>query len=156
MKKRIPHYHQATDYSCGAASLRMVLAHFGIRTSEKRLAAALGTNTRTGTSRKAIIDHAKTRGLEVTARHHLTLADVAADVAAKRPVIVLYREPEEDVAHYAVCVGVTKTHVRLHDPWHGPAFALTRRDFLRRWYGSHRATPRWAVAFWREKKKRSV
>src|SRR5688572_5287276 len=128
MKKHIPHYHQMTDYSCGAASLRMVLAHFGMRTSEKRLAEALGTNTRTGTSRKAIIRHAKAKGLGVAARHHLTLADVAADVAAKRPVIVLYREPEEDVAHYAVCVGVTKTHVRLHDPWHGPAFALTRRD----------------------------
>lgn len=156
MKKRIPHYHQKTDYSCGAASLRMVFAHFGMRTSEKRLAEILGTNPRTGTSRKAMLRHAKARGLRVEARHHLTLAEVASDIAAKRPVIVLYREPEDDVAHYAVCVGVTKDRVHLHDPWHGPAFTIPRREFLRRWYGSHRATPRWAATFTRETKKRPV
>ena len=149
MTTHIPHFRQLTDYSCGAASLRMVLAHFGTRLSEKRLAEELGTNARTGTTRKALAAAAKSRGLAVAARHHRTIADVARDLAAGQLVIVLYREPDEDESHYAVCVRVTKERVLLHDPWHGPAFSLSRREFLRRWYGTHRATPRWAMTIGR-------
>lgn len=147
MKKHVPHYRQLSDFSCGAAALRMVFAAFGIRASEKALAAALGTNARTGTSRKALAKIAATRGLRAHARHRRTLADVARDLAARRPVIVLYREPDDDTSHYAVCVAVSPRRVTLHDPWHGPSFSLPRREFLRRWHGTHRSYPHWAMTF---------
>lgn len=156
MKKRIPHYYQSNEYSCGAATLRMVLAGFGVRASETALARALGTNARTGTSRKTLATIAKARGLRTESGHGRTLRHLAADLAAGRMVVVLYREPEEDVGHFAVCLRVTGASVTLHDPWHGPHFTLPRREFLRRWHATHRKSPRWAMTFWKEKKKRPV
>ena len=38
----VPHYLQSDDSTCGPASLRMVMAYYGLQVSEEDLAAACG------------------------------------------------------------------------------------------------------------------
>ena len=50
----IPYYQQEQEWSCGPASLRMVLASFGILKTELVLIKMLSTNSRVGTRNRSL------------------------------------------------------------------------------------------------------
>ena len=49
-KKSVPYYKKETEYTCGPASCRMVLAYFGMNNTEQELVDVLQTTLRKGTS----------------------------------------------------------------------------------------------------------
>lgn len=59
-----------------------------------------------------------------------------------------YQEVDGD-DHYAIATRVTKTHVILHDPWHGPSYKLPVRTFVDRWKNPKRRRKYtgWLVSF---------
>jgi ABC-type bacteriocin/lantibiotic exporter with double-glycine peptidase domain len=151
---RVPFRRQPNDWTCGPAALSMAFAAFGIRVGGERLRRELGTNAKTGTARKAMAACARRHGLNAAASHGRTLRDVDADLRDGGVVIALYTEPDGDEAHYAVVRAVARDRVRLIDPWNGPRFSLSRPEFLRRWHGTDRRWPRWALTVRPEKKDR--
>lgn len=147
MQIRIPYYRQENDYFCGPACVQMVLASDGVVLSQARLARLLPTNAIAGTPRKNIIRFLRARGYKVLAGSGQSYASIRRYLSQGWRMMVNYREPSEDIPHLAVLVGLTPTHVILHDPWLGPKYKLPRQEFLRRWHGYHtRAHTRWLLA----------
>ncbi len=54
---KVPYFRQKRDYSCGPASLRMILSCFDLEIDEEKLIELCGTN-RLGTSRFQIVEAA--------------------------------------------------------------------------------------------------
>jgi ABC-type bacteriocin/lantibiotic exporter with double-glycine peptidase domain len=144
MSRKIPYHRQANEWYCGPATLQMALGAFGIRASQRVLARASGTNTKNGTPRAGLVRTLRAKGLRSEARHGRSLAELAKTVREGRVTVVLYIEPEGE-AHYAVLTAVGRRRVLLHDPWHGPRYSLPRAEFLKRWRGTAKRWPRWAM-----------
>lgn len=139
--RRIPYFRQRTDWTCGPASLRMVLAAFGERVLEERLAREARTSRRTGTRNAELVRVLRRRGLDALLTCRLTRASLTALVREGATLVVHYRVPGDDIAHFAVVTGADARGITLHDPWLGPSARLSWRAFLPRWYGLHNAPP---------------
>src|ERR1041384_88752 len=84
----VPDVRQATDYTCSASALQAVLAYYGVEVREDVLAKELGATPEDGAPPEAIVRVAMSHGLSATKREHMTVEDLAAQVAQGRPVIV--------------------------------------------------------------------
>lgn len=145
MALRVPHHRQINDWTCGPATLQMVLGAFGVRATQRGLMMIAGTNPRHGTTRAGLVRALRQKGFRADARHGRTLAELDAALRAGKAVIVLYIEKEADEAHYAIYLGQSRDRVVLNDPWHGPRCAVPRTEFLKRWRGSAKKWTRWAL-----------
>lgn len=132
---RLPYRPQETDWTCGPACLRMLLAARGIRVSERRLAAACNTTAAKGTSPRDLARAARAWGCVLRLSARLRIADLRRLLARGVPVVVNYREPSEEVGHYAVAVALGPRTITLQDPCNGRHFRLPIAAFRRRWYG---------------------
>ena len=138
----VPHLRQLRAWSCGPACVNMLLRYYGVTESEAYLVDALQANERDGTAPEAIRRFLVGRGFRTSRRG--TLADLANAIKRGRPVIVDYQDHGPrgvnyadawDHGHYAVCVGVSETHVMLCDPSSKrPRRHLKTADFLARWH----------------------
>jgi ATP-binding cassette subfamily B protein len=143
---RIPFVRQTTIYDCGPACAAMLVRAFGVRVPAARLRRLMRTTPRDGTSRKNLVGGLRRLGFGVEEGSGTSMRDLAAALKDGRAVVINYREPEDDESHYAVVVALTPSRIILHDPWHGPRFALSRQAFARRWYGRHRTVgTRWSA-----------
>jgi predicted double-glycine peptidase len=133
----IPFYEQNTDYTCGPASLRMVLAYYGRSIPEEELVPLLGTNDAMGTERNRMGEIIKSHNLIPFEQTDATLDDLRHLLQNQMPVIVRYLEEEENSDHYGVVVGINDTHIILNDPWFGPDRRHELGTFLIRWPCTH-------------------
>lgn len=141
----VPYVRQRLEFTCGPASVRMVLAYYGIKVGPLR--AWWYTHvSHAGTTRRNLVRAIRIAGLHVHAHHNATVAEVRSFVQRGVPVVVNYREPHNNEGHFAVVVGVSDEHVLLRDPYHGPRFALSLDSFRRRWVGQRERHPRWLMA----------
>jgi ABC-type bacteriocin/lantibiotic exporter with double-glycine peptidase domain len=145
MPLEVPYAQQSTPYTCGPAAVRMVLAYFGIHTTEHELMRALGTHHENGTSNERIIEEFETRGLHCMHRMHATLDDVRAALAAQLPVLVNYINPRSNHGHFAVVVAASNTHIILNDPKNGAGFQLHHEEFERLWVDQDGTLPQWML-----------
>lgn len=126
--KRITYFKQETDYTCGAATFRMVLsAFFKDVPSESELAAELKTNDRIGTHPEEMVAAAHRRGMEVIYEQEGTLERLD-DLIEKGYVIALMISV--DVPHVVIYLGSNGSHVFFHDPYFGERLARERRKFI--------------------------
>ena len=115
----VPHFRQEFNYSCVAACVRMVLAHYGHNESEDNVRQLLGTTSR-GT-RAANVASVVQLGFDV--RFGTTnLPQLQAMLAANVPPIIFlltgtldYWDTNE--AHAVVLIGVDAASVHLNDPF---------------------------------------
>lgn len=142
----MPYVAQRFDFTCGPAAVRMVLGYYGISVGPLRAWWYTKVRRRSGTSRRNLARALRTAGLHVHAHHGSSIAEVRGYVRRGVPVVVNYREPDQNVGHYAVVVGMTKRSILLRDPYHGPRFSLPLGAFRRRWLGSRPYHPRWMLA----------
>ena len=133
MKTPARHHYQNTDWTCGPAVVRMVLASFGVRASEKALAREMKSNRRTGTRQTEVVRRLTSAGLRVTTTYGRSLDRLDALVRRGASVIVIYQDRDGEEGHYAPLSGAGADRVSLRDPWYGPRYALPRREFMRRW-----------------------
>ncbi|MBI4147009.1 peptidase C39 family protein [Candidatus Woesearchaeota archaeon] len=137
----IPYYKQQTDYTCGAACMRMALTALGINKTEKQLAKLMGSAPKVGTWYKEFPALAEKYTLNYVVNRNSTLADLKR-LSKTYIVIIAYYLPEEKCGHYAI---VRKIDQRIHliDPEYGPKHLLPVRTFLQRWHGHKDKKRRW-------------
>lgn len=139
----LPMTRQATDYTCGPASLQSILAYYGDEWREDTLARELKSDPEQGTNYREIVRFARENGLTAEARQGMSIADLAHAVKEKRPVIVAIQawadQPRayagwED-GHYCVVVGIDDANVYLMDPSTiGNYTFIPIPQFLARWH----------------------
>lgn len=137
MQLRVPHGYQPNDYTCGPKSLWMVLRYFKKRVSMAELMRLCETTEKTGTRRAMMKRALQNLHFTVHSSHHASLRDIERWIGKGVPVIIDFREWEEDIVHFAVVVGVTGTRITLNDPAHGAGITISHKEFLERWYGKH-------------------
>lgn len=129
----VPYFPQHREYTCGPASLRMVLAYYGRAIAEEMLAPLLGTNDVMGTDRERMSEIIKSHQLVPYERTDATLDDVRHLIDNGMPVIVRHLDDDEDFDHYSVVIGLDDAHITLNDPWFGAGIKHELGDFLVHW-----------------------
>jgi predicted double-glycine peptidase len=141
----IPDVRQSTGYSCGAAALQAVLAHWGTSEREDRLIARLRSTPENGTHPDDIVRGAREFGLKAELREGLGLDDLEAALKAGVTVIVdlqAWREKDDrpwtetwEDGHYMVLLGMDAQDLYFEDPsLLGSRGVIPRREFVDRWH----------------------
>jgi len=167
MKLSIPHFDQNTDYTCGPATLQMVLTFLGKPKSQKRLTRQLKVRQAEmklhGTNHKKLIEAALRNKLCVYANENSTIAEIKHFLKLRLPVIVNYIEPDSNEGHYSVIsgYGFMRRTIIMNDPWNGKNFKLPEKEFFKRWKSGDGSNTRWILVISKkplsfEKKSRSI
>lgn len=127
----VPKYKQTTDYSCGPACLRAILAFYDREVSEKEITEQIGT-THHGTPPSKLLQGAWSYGLKGRWRKKATIADLRRAVEEGAPVIVNWFS--HDDGHYSVVVGVDDKKVTFLDPEDGKLRSMPHDVFMRVWF----------------------
>ncbi len=146
---------QNTPFSCGPASLKMVLDFLGITVAEKKLANIAKTTPTHGTrpadlSKTLAHFHVRHRVFQ-----HASLTILEEKIRTLQLCIVNFRAWKE--GHYSVAFGYSATHILLADPYKKksskttPAgFRAIRKDlFEKRWrdtFPDDEKTDHWMIA----------
>ena len=134
---------------CGPACVAMVLEHYGVRIDINQLSREAGmTVSRPYTLPVELIRAAMLHGVTLERRLPCVVSDLAIELDAGRPVIVLLhygsinnrQDTNYTKGHWVVVVGVDETVVYIHDPnWRGDrrdngrALAISRAIFDEAW-----------------------
>jgi hypothetical protein len=141
----VPDVRQSTGYTCGAAALQAVLAHWGTQEREDRLAARLHSTPEAGTHPLEIVRVAREFGLTADLREGLELSDLETALAAGTTVIVdlqAWRDRTDlpwtetwDDGHYMVLLGMDGENLYFEDPsLLGSRGTIPRSEFIDRWH----------------------
>lgn len=136
MLRNVPFYSQRPNgYWCGPVVAKMLIERLtGSRMTKRALAQRCMTRADRGTPVPNLRTALRDAGIPTRTKVNATLSDVARVMRSTgQPVVLVYREPEDNDEHYALCVGLTRRHIILNDPWHGRRFKMKRREFIRRW-----------------------
>ncbi len=143
---RVAPVRQATEYTCGVASLMSVLRYYGITNlCEDRLAIALGTDPERGTSYQKIVEYSNAQGIYAVAFNNMTIEQLQACLDNKQPVIVAYQAWKDNPSipyqddwvdgHFSVVIGYDSTYVYFMDPLTlGNYTSIPTGEFLTRWH----------------------
>src|SRR5438876_7316498 len=93
-----------TDALCGGAAVAMVFRYWGDAHADVQQFASLVDRRAGGIADDVLVDAARTRGWNVV-RFEGTLESLAAQLTARRPVIVLIGD-RRDRYHYVVVIGM--------------------------------------------------
>lgn len=147
MRLEIPYIKQKKDYTCGPASLGMVLSFLGHIKSQTKLTRAMKTSKGKGTQNWSMINYARKEGLFVYVNDESTLDELKYYLALGFPVIVNYIEPSEDETHFSVVLGYSRLtgSIIMNDPWNGKDFRLPEDEFLKRWHSSGYRHNKWLM-----------
>jgi predicted double-glycine peptidase len=141
----IPDVRQSTGFSCGAAALQAVLAHWGIQEREDRLIARLRSTPERGTHPDDIVRVSREFGLKAELREGLGLEDLEAALRASVTVIVdlqAWRERSDrpwsedwEDGHYMILLGMDGQNLYFEDPsLLGSRGLIPRPEFVERWH----------------------
>ncbi len=144
---RLPAMRQATDYSCGAASLLSVLTYWGVYDgTESGLYKELETTPKDGTEPPSLARAAERRGLAAELREGMTVKDLRDAVARGATVILDIQawkdakstvswENDWDDGHYVVLAGVDDDNAYVMDPAASSGFGwLPLAELELRWH----------------------
>lgn len=127
---------------CGPASLKMVLAYYGVEKTEVEVAKECGRDLDLGTDDLSIKEAAERYGFKVEIQNEASFEDVQRWLDKKVPVMVDwftrgrtdYDDSEVPDGHYSVVVGLDKDNIYLQDPEIGKMRTLERSDFMKVWF----------------------
>ncbi|MFA6494396.1 MAG: cysteine peptidase family C39 domain-containing protein [Candidatus Paceibacterota bacterium] len=146
----VPYFVQSTPYTCGPASLNMMLLFHGVKKTEQELHDRLNTNPEIGTRHRDMIRVAQEEGFYVFENDNSSVVEIGGLLKHHIPVIVHFTEPSEDEHHYAVVVQVDSTHLMLNDPWNGEKITMEIEDFMTRWSSEKSSEENWLMAISKE------
>lgn len=115
---------QATGYTCGAASLKMVLSAFNIEVEEDEIAFLAGTEPKMGTTMAGLQKAAEALGLEMVG---MKLSPLLLKLVNKPLIAYLGR-------HNVVVLGIVGNNIHIADPARGEVW-FTMEDFMKLWQG---------------------
>jgi len=142
------HFKQQTDYTCGPACMRTILASFGIKKSERWLARFMKTNKKIGTKTNYFPKVAAFFHLEHYYKYGAKITDIINALRNGYIVIVLTFLPNFKEAHYSIVKKIDRRRVLFNDPWFGQGHRLNKKVFIKNWHdNTHRAPKtRWFFA----------
>lgn len=132
----IPFFRQETDYTCGVACLRMVLAFYGTVREEPELVGSCGT-TPDGTTADGLAEGARALAYQGMVCEG-DLAFLRNAIGSGNPPIAFLSTASMshypgDTIHAVVVVDVTDREVTVNDPLLGPGIRIPLDDFLQGW-----------------------
>lgn len=142
----IPFFKQQQDWTCGPASLRMVLHSFGMVKTENALVKLLQKKGEPGTPNRSLPEAAEKLKLNYVVRRNASIADVKWYLNQGFGVIISYFDTIEKVGHFAVVKKIDAKKIHLLDPWHGPEHKHLLNDFLPNWRSGFDKDKRWFIA----------
>jgi len=127
---------------CGPASLKIVLAYYGVEKSEKELAKLCRAKKDMGTDDKGIKKAAADMGFKVKIKNNSNFKDIENWLDKDVPVIVNwftrgrvdYTDADVADGHYSVVCGLDDKNIYLQDPEIGGIRKLGREDFMTVWF----------------------
>ncbi|MFH1193038.1 MAG: cysteine peptidase family C39 domain-containing protein [Candidatus Jorgensenbacteria bacterium] len=123
---------QRTPGWCGPASLKMVLAYYGLKKSERELARLSGATRSQGVEAPALLRVARKLGFKAHIKDRATLADIKKLLWRGVPVIVDWFS--KDDGHFSVVVGLTRDAIYLQDPEIKRIRRMDIKIFKRVWF----------------------
>ncbi|MBU2615558.1 MAG: C39 family peptidase [Nanoarchaeota archaeon] len=126
-------YKQETNYTCGAASMRMALEFFGIKKSEKQLAKLLNTNKVRGTWHRDFPLVAEKFKLSYASIKNATMRDLEAYQRKGFVIILCYLSPDKKSDHYVVLKRIDEKHIHFWDPFYGEKHKYLIHYFKKIW-----------------------
>lgn len=139
----IPFFKQETDYTCGAACVRMILASFGVRKSEKEIAKVMGSSPKVGTWNRQFPLLAEKFKFCYSVGRNSSPKDIRAMLRDGFKIVINFYDPKEEVGHYAIVKSANASKIYLIDPWHGPRESYSWKKFLPLWKGTIDPDRRW-------------
>lgn len=121
-----------TSGLCGPAALKMVLAYYGVRKSERELARLSGAVRTRGAEAPGLARAARRLGFKARIKDRATLGDIKKFVDKGIPVIVDWFSGDD--GHYSVVVGIRESTIYLQDPELGKVRKMDAKTFLRVWF----------------------
>jgi ABC-type bacteriocin/lantibiotic exporter with double-glycine peptidase domain len=145
MKKMLPlkPFQETLNASmCGPASLKIVLAYYGIENAEQELAELCETKSDLGTDDQGLKRAVEQLGFKVEIKNESTFEDIEYWLDRKVPVIVNwftrgrmdYTDSDVPDGHYSVVAGLDDDHIYLQDPEIGSMRKIGREDFMTVWF----------------------
>jgi ABC-type bacteriocin/lantibiotic exporter with double-glycine peptidase domain len=145
MKKMLPlkPFQETLNASmCGPASLKIVLAYYGIEKTEQELAELCETKLDLGTDNQGLTRVAEQLGFKVEIKNESTFEDIEYWLDRKVPVIVNwltrgrmdYTDSNVPDGHYSVVAGLDDAYIYLQDPEIGSMRKIEREDFMTVWF----------------------
>lgn len=128
---RVPLFKQSKSF-CGPASLRMVLAYYGLRVSERKLALLSGATRAGGVEGEGLLAAAKRLGFSGKIIDKASMEMIRTYIEKNVPVIVSWFSVNE--GHYSVVVGIDKKYIYLVDPEYGKIIRFLITNFLKVWF----------------------
>ncbi|MFH1162006.1 MAG: cysteine peptidase family C39 domain-containing protein [Candidatus Jorgensenbacteria bacterium] len=130
---KIKPYREEVAGFCGPASLKMVLAYYGVKKSERELARLSRATRDQGVEAPGLARVARGLGFKARVEDGATLGDMERLVMGKSiPVIVDWFSGDD--GHYSVVVGITARTIYLQDPEIGKVRAMDTKIFKRVWF----------------------
>jgi ABC-type bacteriocin/lantibiotic exporter with double-glycine peptidase domain len=135
---------------CGPACLKIVLAYFGKRASEKLIASACRSSPLSGTTGTNLVRGAGRFGFDAELVDHSNFRMMKKWLRRGVPVIVDWmsttgsgpRRTARACGHYSVVCGLDERHIILQDPSIGRRRRLARKHFRDVWFDFRRVFPR--------------
>ena len=136
----IPYFKQKTVYTCGPASMRMVLASLGIRKTEKSIAKLLRVHPQKGLKNNRFPQFAEESGLKYIMKSPAKIDDIKELLKKKYGVIVNIQifGWGRMIGHFAVVEKIRGEYIFIHDPNLGPSKKYLIKDFIKIWRGDPR------------------
>jgi predicted double-glycine peptidase len=141
---RVPLSRQATNYTCGVASMQSILYYYGYEVRQDILAKELESDPDSGTNFRKIMAAAQARDIRVEARRNLTLDELEAALRNGKPVMVAIQAWADDPStytddwndgHWAIAIGFDSERIYLMDPSTLGNFTfIAVPEFLLRWH----------------------
>jgi ABC-type bacteriocin/lantibiotic exporter with double-glycine peptidase domain len=140
------YFRQSTMYSCGAASMQMLLEPFGIRKSEKQIGRMLHTNKISGTKPEMFPKIAEKYGFNYSVKRYATIKDLKDFIKNDYLIMVSYYYVPYDTDHYSVVRKIWRKRIYLLDPLAGPDKEYSLSYFEKLWKGKDKDEPNWLFA----------
>lgn len=128
-------YQQVEQYSCGAATLKAVMAHWDDHHDERMLIDLIGVDPKRGSTVDQVASAARTLGYDSYPYQFRDLDELRSLTAQDVPVIIAVRSfNRPNQGHFVVAVDVNDDAVEIMDPNTPGNWRVVSRDELdRRW-----------------------
>lgn len=130
----VPHYLQSDDSTCGPASLRMVMAYYGLEMSEEDIAGACGHTYELGCRSEDMVCAAKSLGFNTYMKNNSKIEEIIQLIDLGVPVIVDWFCGDPPEGHSSVVVGYDSDNLYILDPYLEEMRVVSKYDFRRCWF----------------------
>jgi predicted double-glycine peptidase len=145
MLLQLQHIAQPDDYTCGPASIAMVLQYMGQPVAYERITELCRAHPERGTENDHMVEAIEALGLVPTCITEGGIADLRNALNQDQPIIINYLNPRSGRGHFAVVIGLDDEHVILADPKNGHGFRLTQADLQSRWHNNDKTIFGWMM-----------